>query len=375
MKSLTEIRKHLHQNPEISGEEKKTSQFIYNELKKNCKANELKLLDCHAVIARFKGKEQGKSILIRGDIDALPIQEVNEFEHKSKFPGKSHKCGHDGHTAILIGLARELSKQPPTKGEIVLVFQPAEENGEGAKAVIADPYFKSLKIDYAFALHNLPAFPMHQIVIREKQFNANVISMIIKLKGRTAHAAEPEHGENPSLAIAKILVAANQMVKNEIEADDFFLITPVHMEMGELAYGISADEGEIHYTIRAWDADLVKSNCMVLEELVKSVGKEEGLKTEVSYLQEFAANMNDDQAIDYLRKAVKNAELDGRELNTSFKWGEDFGLFTQLFPGAMFGLGSGENTPALHNPDYDFPDEIIETGVKIFHQIIQEVNA
>lgn len=372
MKSLEEIRKHLHANPEQSGKEEKTSEFIFKELKSSASADEVKILSSYAVIAHFKGKETGKTTMIRGDIDALPIQEVNEFDHRSKTEGVSHKCGHDGHTTILIGLARKLSQEPPQRGEVILLFQPAEENGEGAKAVLADPYFKQLSIDRVFALHNLPGYPKHQIVIREKQFNAHVISMIIKLHGKTAHAAEPEFGHNPSMAISKILVATNEMVHNDAEAEDFFLITPVHLNMGDLAYGISAGYGEIHFTIRAWDPDLVRKNCLVMEELARSVGKDEQLKIEIGYDAEFAANMNAEEATDILKKAVENGNFESQNLKKAFKWGEDFGLFTQIYPGAMFGLGAGENCPALHNPDYDFPDEITETGVKIFHQIIKE---
>ena len=375
MKTLKEIRRHLHANPEVSGKESKTGEFIFRELEENAKPDELVKLDCHAVIARYRSKNPGKRILIRADFDALPIQEINEFEHKSKFDGVSHKCGHDGHATMLIGLARALDKDRPNSGEVILLFQPAEETGEGAKAVITDDYFKSVEADYTYALHNLPGFPLHQIVIREKQFNAHVISMIIKLNGVTAHAAEPEFGYNPSLAIAKILVASQQMVKNEMEAEDFFLITPVHLNMGELAYGISAGYGEIHFTIRAWDSNLVKRNCVVLEQLAKGVGEKENLHVDISYTQEFAANMNDDTAVAHLKAAAESAQLDHMVINRAFKWGEDFGLFTQMFPGAMFGLGSGEDSPALHNPDYDFPDEIADTGVKIFHQVIKQINS
>ncbi|MAY83746.1 MAG: amidohydrolase [Flavobacteriales bacterium] len=374
MKSLKEIRRHLHANPEVSGNESETAKFIYDELKENCDADELIQLDCHAVIARFKSSNPGKTIMIRGDIDALPIQEINSFEHRSKVDGVSHKCGHDGHATILIGLARKLSESKPQSGEVILLFQPSEENGMGAKAVIDDPYFKKVKADFAYALHNLPGFPKKEIVIREKQFNAHVISMIIKLSGKTAHAAEPEFGHNPALTISKLLLATEQMVKNEAEADDFFLITPIHMNLGDLAYGISAGYGEIHYTIRAWDSNLVKQNCLVLEQLAKELGEEDKLKVDISYDQEFAANMNDDKAVDHLKDAVKSINAEHRVLNKAFKWGEDFGLFTQMFPGAMFGIGSGEDCPALHNPDYDYPDEITDTAVDVFFQTIKEIN-
>lgn len=370
LNKLTHIRKIFHAYPEVSEDEFETQKRILNFLEQESSAN-IKKIGSTGVLATFESNQAGSTVLIRGDIDALPITEVNTFDHKSVSEGLSHKCGHDGHTTILLGLAKLLSEQPITKGKVLLLFQPAEENGKGAQAVLNDDIFGNLKIDYVFALHNLPGFPLHEVVIKENVFTSNVKSIIIKLNGKTAHAAEPEKGHNPANAISAILQYASKKTNNIPASDEFFLITPIHLNMGETAYGISAGYGEVHFTIRSWSNKLMEKECRDLENYIATLCKQEHLTFETSWLEEFYSNNNDITAINIIREAAKKNNFSINEISTPFKWGEDFGLFTQRFKGAMFGLGAGEKTPALHNPDYDFPDEITSTGVNMFYEIIK----
>ena len=237
--SLEQIRKEIHQNPELSQREYLTAHRILNYLTKHSNGSVSSVADT-GVIATFESGVEGKSILLRADIDALPIIETNDFDYKSNVHGISHKCGHDGHTVIMLGVARLLSVHPIIKGKVVLLFQPAEEVGKGAEAVLKDHLFQKLQFDFVFALHNIPGIEKNQIILKENTFNANVKSIIIKLHGKTAHAAEPEKGHNPALAIADILHYSEAESNNKPKQNDFFLITPVHINMGEIAYGISA---------------------------------------------------------------------------------------------------------------------------------------
>ena len=369
---LEQIRKEIHQNPELSQKEYNTHHRIINYLTKHGKGTVSSIADT-GVIVTFESDVEGKSILLRADIDALPIIESNDFDHKSNVHGVSHKCGHDGHTAIMLGVARLLSVYPIKKGKVVLLFQPAEENGMGAEAVLKDFLFQKLRFDFVFALHNIPGVKRNQIILKENSFNANVKSMIIKLHGKTAHAAEPEKGHNPALAIADILYYSETVTNNNPEQDNFFLITPVHINMGEIAYGISAGDGELHLTIRSWDLALFDEKCSELIRFIRHTCENYKLQEDISWTQVFYANKNNKKAVDFVRKAAIKKKMEVLEMRDSFKWGEDFGLFTQKYKGAMFGLGAGENTPALHNPDYDFPDDIITTGIQLFFQIIQEI--
>lgn len=371
---LKSFRKELHAHPELSGQEEQTQKRILDFLARHCKMKGKKVGNT-GVLVEFSGLEAGKTVLIRADTDALPIQEINVFSHKSTTEGVSHKCGHDGHTTILLGLAQELSENPLPSGKVLLLFQPAEENGKGAQAVLKEGSLNPFEIDYVFALHNLPEFPMHEIVVKEKEFTSNVKSVVVALNGKTAHAAEPEKGDNPANAIAHLLQYASENTNNDPASDTFFLITPIHVTMGEVAYGISAGSGEVHFTIRSWSTELMDAECKKLEQYIASLCLEENLAAEISWLEEFYANSNDTSAVEIVRKAATKNQLSINERSMPFKWGEDFGLFTQRFKGAMFGLGAGENTPALHNPDYDFPDEITPTGINMFYEIIKETLA
>jgi len=369
---LTILRKTFHAHPEVSGSEFETQKRILTFLDGQSNAG-VKKVGKTGVLVTFEGEEQGPTIMIRGDIDALPIAEINTFTHKSTSEGVSHKCGHDGHTTILLGLAKTLSNEPIAKGRVLLLFQPAEENGMGAEAVLNDDNFQKEKIDYVFALHNLPAFKAHQVVVKENEFTGNVKSIILKMTGKTAHAAEPEQEDNPSMAISKILAFADKITHNKPEEANFFLMTPIHATLGDLAYGISAGYGEVHFTIRSWDTNLMFKRSEEIVAFMEENCAKYNLKSDISWTQVFHANNNHPEAVDFIRNAARKNNLSLNEREYPFRWGEDFGLFTQKYKGAMFGLGAGISIPALHNPDYDFPDEITETGIRMFHQIIQEI--
>lgn len=374
LKTVEKARKHLHQHPELSEQEEQTSKFIFDFLSEQAPKAHLTKLNCFGVLACFDSQKDGPSTLIRVDIDALPIQESNTFEHRSKFPGISHKCGHDGHTAIGLGLAMYLNAHSPKTGKVYIIFQPAEEVGRGALKILEQPEFKDLKFDFAYALHNLPGKEMGTIFWKDGVFTPNVFSWVFKFHGKTAHAAEPETGFNPSICIAKLLNKAEELSVNQPESDDFLIIVPVHVTVGEKAYGISAGYGELHLTLRSWDKEKLEKTSQEFHEYVAKVCKEENLSFEEEKIEAFESNLNDSEATSILSKALSSGQLKSEKMSKPNRWGEDFGYFTHQLKGCMFGLGSGVNSPALHNPDYDFPDEILEPGIEMFAQIVNEIN-
>ncbi|MEQ9006630.1 MAG: amidohydrolase, partial [Ekhidna sp.] len=252
IKDLIAFRKELHTYPEVSQKESETQRRIIEFLAS--KGVEGKKIGGTGVVVVFDSGNEGKTIMLRSDHDALAIQEINDFDYKSRNEGVSHKCGHDGHTAIMCGVAQYFQKNPLAKGKVILVFQPAEENGEGAKAILADGQF-NYEPDLVYALHNLPGYPLHQIVIKEGNFTAAAKSIIIKLDGKTSHAAEPESGLNPALAISELIQMFKDVSQPDFNRDDFALITPIYIHMGELSYGVSAGHGEVHYTLRTWNRE------------------------------------------------------------------------------------------------------------------------
>ncbi len=371
---LRELRHELHAHPEVSGNEHRTAERIVELLQRLNPDELITNIGGTGILAKFKGEEEGRDLLFRAELDALPIQEENNVAHRSNIDGVSHKCGHDGHMAILCGLAQQLADQRPAKGDVWLLFQPAEENGEGAKAILADPRSKVIGEPVVFALHNLPGIARGTVMLRDHEFTASVVSIIIKLHGRTSHAAEPEHGVNPALAMSQIIDGAIQLAHNVPQDLRMRVVTPVYARLGSMDYGISAGNGEVHFTLRCWndrELDALKED---IEQLATSVAGDHGLNVHFGYVQEFRANRNHPKAVEMVCQAARHAGLKDEKALHPFKWGEDFGLFTSKYKGCMFCIGAGKDMPALHNPDYDFPDDIIPHGVAIFERIVRMNN-
>lgn len=370
--SLTLLRKELHKYPEVSGKEINTAKRIVSFLENYPPDELIENIGATGILAIYNGKRAGKTVLFRCEIDALPITETNSFNYRSVNKGVSHKCGHDGHMAILCGLAIELDQQRPETGIAILLFQPAEEDGSGALKVLTDSKF-SYKPDFVFALHNIPGYQKNQILVKENTFSCAVNSLVIKLNGVTSHAAEPHMGINPALALAKITTSFNALIQADVNKENFYLITPIYSKMGKKAYGVSAGDAEIHFTVRSDSNKQMKFIEEELEKQARNIAKEFNLQCTIEWTQKFYANENNFDAVEHIKNATHFLNWNYLQKEVPFTWGEDFGLFTHQFPGAMFGLGSGTTSPALHNPDYDFPDEIIPTGIALFHQISKQI--
>ncbi len=368
---LSNIRKTLHQHPELSGEEHNTKKYIQSILEE-LHADEIIEIGNTGIAAVFKGKSKGDTILIRCELDALPINETNNIPHASKTNGIGHLCGHDGHMTILTGVAEHLSENRPETGRVVLLYQPAEETGQGARRIISDPKFAHLKPDYAIALHNVPGYKKGAIVCKEGIFTPAVISMIVKYTGKTSHAAEPQNGHNPSVAIAKLIEFAVSKTNVSAKEEDFAVITPIFTHIGEKAYGTSAGEGETHFTIRTYSNQKLSTIISSLKTFSEKLAKDYELAASFDFVEEFVANENEELIVKLIEETAKELNFEYVQMKNPFPWGEDFGLFTAKYNGAMFGLGAGESTSSLHNPDYDFPDDIIPYGVKMFVQIINK---
>ena len=367
--NLISIRKHLHAHPELSGNEKNTAQFIVEELKKIGVDKIHEDFAQHSIIAVIKGEYDGQGVLFRSELDALPIQEQNDFEHKSKRKGVSHKCGHDGHSTILIGLAERLTANRPKKGTVYLLFQSAEETGAGARIIMQSKLLDKYAIDYVFSLHNVPGFKKSSVFCKSGIFTPTVESLEIELQGKTSHAGQPDKAINPALAIAAIVHFFQNLHEPDMNKKDYFVIAPIHIKMGEKAYGTTAGSAILGYTIRSNDIDQFKEKKELIIKQINTIATGHRLTAKINWLESFQSNTNDEEAVEIIQQATKDCSLAYNTIRVPFDWGEDFGLITQHYRGAMFGLGSGENTPPLHDELYDFPDDIISDGIALFYQI------
>lgn len=365
------FRQELHQYPEVSGNEFATAKRVEAFLKQFQPDLILTEVGETGVVAVFNGinPDKGPTVLFRAELDALPIEDQINTSHKSVYEGVGHKCGHDGHMAVLGGLASLLHTQRPDTGRVILLFQPAEETGAGAWAVLQERRFQELAPDYAFALHNIPGVPHHQVVIRRDVFSAASSGMVIELTGKSSHAAEPENGINPGLAVAEIIQAFHKLVSNKQDFQDLTLLTIIHARLGEVAFGTNPGFATVMATLRAFQpADFERLKTMALQQ-AEQIAIRHGLGIKVDFVEAFPATVNDTKAVDMIEQASRDLNLTVSEAHIPFKWSEDFGHFTNKYKGALFGLGSGVDQPQLHHTDFDFPDALITSGARLFYNI------
>ncbi|MGM0408294.1 MAG: amidohydrolase, partial [Bacteroidota bacterium] len=367
------LRHELHKHPEPSDSEAQTALRIINFMESYHPDQILTELGGHGVAVVFKSGVEGPSVLFRCELDALPIDDLIDEDYRSQNPGVGHKCGHDGHMSIIAGLADAFSKNKPKAGQVILLFQPSEENGQGAFRVVNDPKFKQLKVDYAFALHNLPGIKKGAVLLGEKNFASASKGMIIKLTGKTSHAGEPENGNSPAIAMANIVKDLTSLPDKKETFSDFTLVTVIHARLGEIAFGTTPGYAEVMATLRSYTNSDMEILTKLAEEIAIKNAKESKLKFDISYVEEFPATINDTKQVKHLEDVAQTYNIEYKYLEKPYKWSEDFAHFTLQFPGALFGLGSGLDQPQLHNPDYDFPDEIIENGVKMFYGIFNQL--
>ena len=373
---LTALRQHLHRFPELSGQEAETARRIAANLAALNPDQLITGLGGHGIAGVFDGAAPGETVLVRCELDALPIHEMSVVPHRSTVAGKGHLCGHDGHMVTVLALGRLLSRQRPARGRVVLLFQPAEEDGSGAAAVITDPAFQALRPDWAFALHNMPGLARGRCRLAAGPINCASVGLKIQLEGKTSHAAQPEAGLSPGHAMAQLIAQFAHLSSGAgALGPDYRLATVTHARLGEPSFGISPGSSEIRVTLRTVLDGAMAGLKARSEQLAAQAIAGTGLKLSVSYHDDFAASVNDRAATALVAQALTALEIPFGAEDLPMRASEDFGRFGSL-PGtkaAMFLLGAGDSHPALHNPDYDFPDDLIAVGASVFHQLTRKI--
>lgn len=372
--ALISLRHDLHRQPELSGEEGQTAATLRAFLADTKPTAVLSGLGGYGLALVFDSGHTGPTVLLRCELDALPIEELSAAPHRSAVPGKGHLCGHDGHMAILAGMARHLARRPPARGRVVLMFQPAEEDGSGAAKVIADPRWPQIAPDWAFAIHNMPGVARGQALLAAGPANCASVGLRITLTGKTAHASQPEAGISPGPALAALIPALAALGQGGVIGPDYRLVTVTHARLGEPAFGIAPGEAEVWATLRTLsDAGMagLRAEAMALARMQATA---HGLTVDFHEQDDFAACVNDAEATTRLAAALDAAGIRHSPDDLPMRASEDFGRFGAAgAKAAMVFLGAGVDHPRLHNPDYDFPDELIPQGVRIFARVVQDL--
>lgn len=360
---IISARRHLHQHPELSWQEKDTAAFIRKflaPLNIELRATE----NFYATVAIIRGGRPGPTVGLRADIDALPITEKSELPYCSQNVGCMHACGHDGHTAVLLGAAKILAElRQALRGNIICVFQPAEENNGGGKALLASSLLDGLDIGAFFALHAWPYLPAGTLGLRRGAMMAAIDDFEVVIHGKAGHAAHPLGAIDPVLISAHVITAVQSLVTRERHGADPAVIS-VTMIHGGTADNIIPAEVRLGGTIRTLHAETRERMSRRFTELVEGVAQSFGGRAEVKIDTGYPALVNDDRMLDLVEKVATEAVGPSKvfALKEPSMGGEDFAYYLQKYPGAMFRLGV---SPAslLHSDTFNFNDDALETGM------------
>lgn len=367
--SLINLRKKLHQHAELAFNENDTANIIEEFISAYKPDAIYKNIAETGLIFKFSGKSDKPSCMFRADLDALPICERQNKDYVSINKKTSHMCGHDGHMTIVCSIATFIN-DIKDRGDIYLLFQPAEEIGAGAKQITQDPQFQKLSPDFIYGLHNLPEYPAGQFVIREGCFACSSVGLKIKIKGHSSHAANPSQASDPLQSFIHFQSHIKSFNSNSQNA--YFLTTTTHLKLGEESFGITPGDLNIYLTLRSdHDAVLEKNKGKI--KLLLSKYFPPPFEITIEELDYFPTTNNSSLAFDKLKHTLMENDFNMLEINEPLKWSEDFGYYTHAHNGCYFGLGTGIDVP-LHHPDFDFNDNVIFDAQKFYHQLILNIN-
>ncbi len=370
LRELTAWRHKLHQQPEISGNEVRTAAEVADYLARTKPDDVITEIGGAGLAIVYNGSAPGPTILLRAELDALPIEERTSKPYRSAETGKAHLCGHDGHMASLAAIAYLLGRRRPRSGRVVLLFQPAEETGVGAAAVITDPKFAAITPQMAFAYHNLPGLPLGHALLAAGCVCCASVGLRIQLTGSTSHASSPEDAISPIHALSRLMLLLNALGSGQVTDPDFTLATVTHVNMGDPTFGITPGNGVLFVTLRASANEKLAQLSATASKMAQQIAREYGLHIEISEHEAFDACMNAPEAVTCLAAALAVEKVPCKAAGLPVRFSEDFGRFGRTIPSAILFLGSGEFSPNLHSPSYDFPDTLIAIAARIFSRLI-----
>ena len=368
-------RRDIHAHPEIAFEEHRTAEIVAEKLKSFGVEVETGIAGT-GVVGTLKRGTGNRSIGLRADLDALLINEANEFEHKSKNPGKMHACGHDGHTVMLLGAAKYLAEQGNFDGTVNFIFQPAEENEGGGKAMIDDGLFEKYPVESVYGMHNIPGMPVASFAIKPGPIMAAFDVFNVKIIGKGGHAAMPQTTIDPIIIGTKIIDAYQSIVSRYIDPQEPAVLSVTQFHAGD-AYNVIPNDIEIKGCTRCFSPKIQKQLEEQMHQITKSLCDAYGATYEFEFEHRYPATINSEEEAEIAGKVAQQVVGEER-VNLSPTPGmgsEDFAYMLQEKPGSYIwiGNGDGEGSCMVHNPGYDFNDEILPIGATYWVKMAEEI--
>ena len=388
LKHVVNVRHELHQIPEVMFEEQRTSALVQRELKALGVEHRAGLAGGTGVLGFIPAKGSGasapsaKTVALRADMDALPILEATGLPYASKTPGAMHACGHDGHTAILLGAARVLSGLPERRNNVLLVFQPAEEGGAGGEKMCIDGALNGTVLgrpaDIIYGLHGWPDLPVGQVATRDGPLLAATDEFDVVIRGRGGHAAYPHMSIDPVVVASQVVLALQSIASRRVSPLDSVVVTVAGLNAGGAAHNVIPDEARLRGTIRTLRDDTRSMAEAEFRRIVTGVAASLGAVAEITWHIGYPVTRNEPGATERFRRIAREAIGAERvlERDQPSMGGEDFSFYGRHVPACFFFLGlrpDGAATyPGLHTPTFDFNDDALPTALELMCRLATE---
>ncbi|MFD1198077.1 M20 aminoacylase family protein [Brucella gallinifaecis] len=371
---LIAFRRDLHENPELLYDVNRTAEKVADALRAAGLDEVVTGIGRTGVVGVIRGQtnKSGRAIALRADMDALPILEETGAKWASKVPGKMHACGHDGHTTMLLGAARELAKSRAFDGTVIVIFQPAEEGGAGAKAMIDDGLFKRWPVNEVYGMHNRPNLEVGNFTINSGPIMGSVDVLDITIDGVGGHAASPHHTVDPIPVTAALIQAIQTLTSRTIDPLDSAVISITTIHGGD-AFNVIPQSIKLSGTVRTLREEVRNHIEEKLSRAVQGIGDAFGAKATIDYQRNYPVTVNHEHETELAAlaaEAVSGAERVTRDMPATLG-GEDFAFMLNEVPGAMINIGNGPSAN-LHHPKYDFNDDVIVWGCSYWTTLVRQ---
>ncbi|SHF25381.1 hippurate hydrolase [Ruegeria intermedia] len=369
---ITAWRRDLHENPEILFETHRTSAVVAEKLKEFGCDEVVTGIGRTGVVGVIKGKAdtKGRVIGLRADMDALPIHEATGLDYASKTPGAMHACGHDGHTAMLLGAAKYLAETRNFDGTVVVIFQPAEEGGGGGREMCEDGLMDRWNIQEVYGMHNWPGKPVGSFSIRPGAFFAATDQFDITFEGRGGHAAKPHETVDTTVMAAQAVLALQTIASRNADPIDQVVVSVTSFETSSKAFNVIPQKVQIKGTVRTMSNEMRDLAEKRIKDICTGIAATFGGTADVTYMRGYPVMVNSDAQTEFAAQVAKSVSGDCEEAPLVMG-GEDFAYMLEERPGAYILVGNGD-TAMVHHPEYNFNDEAIPAGCSWWAEIVEQ---